>query len=469
MKRKISFLMIALLMSLSMASAGWATDGDFAHASYEASPDGWTGLVLNPEGKGDVLLFPYYDVRTLDGKSQETLFLIINETTDSWADKGMAAKIRFREWDKSEEVFDAEIWLSEGDVWVGVLRLDAATNLCNIWSPDWVIINYTSSQFQVAKALDNSGAGFNFLTDRITFTLPSGWTKEQMTQLGYFEVIGEERTASKVTSTDKVNRLTTNRGAPNTLMGSAYILRVSDGVAMGYNATALANFYLGFSLFDYPGSLIPDLSNADDGLDQVNFSLSKEDLFAPYSNETAIAGKASLIITFPTKHFFYDPLRNRIAGSNNPFEATKENDGEEINLTVWDRNENFTTPSQWWSPPRRLKLPYEVNICGLIKGTSISISPSPTSRDNVAFPTGTFETGYVQVGFDTIAYPVNTPDPWFNYFGNQYPFYAGYPTLALILQEFSNGAVGGYYGELNEAFYEVDWFATTPPYGSSSD
>ena len=43
----------------------------------------------------------------------------------------MAAKLGFREWDKSEEVFDVDIWLSRGDVWVGHLysRYDACPAL----------------------------------------------------------------------------------------------------------------------------------------------------------------------------------------------------------------------------------------------------------------------------------------------------------------------------------------------------
>lgn len=483
MSKRLKLTVIGLLMSLFLVSAVWAQQDvtpfrDFGGIANATRVEGISaGLVLNPEGKGDLLIFPYYDVRTINSKNQDTLFMIINETTNTYTSPtnhhGVAAKLRFREWDKSEEVFDADIWLSDNDVWVGVVRLNATTNIANIWSSDWVIYDFTADYFIVKKLLDNSGAGYDFITQNITFTLPSGWTKEKMTQLGYFEVIGEERTETKVSTTypDRVYRLdesTEDAGyqypdCPNSLMGTAYILRSADGVAMGYNATAFANFSVNNrSLFVAPGSLNPQLSSAEDTLDQLEFQLSKEDIFGAYSIESSIAGKASLIITFPTKHYHYDANRNRIVTSNNPYLAAKENDGEVITVTIYDRNENKITPDKsWWSPPPTippLSLPYEVNICGFYAGTS----PTIAGRDNVAFPTSTFDSGWVWVWFGDAAHGSRTAFPIliddFQYFGNRFSQYNGLPALALQVQEFSNTSAGGYYGEISDAWYEVEWF-----------
>jgi len=423
--------------------------------AYFTSPIPYSGLIVNPEGKGDALIFPYYDVRTLNGKGQDTLFAIINECTNG-GDQGIVAKLRFREWDKSEEVLDFDIWLSDCDVWIGVITLNTGNGLARISSPDYVVTDYSSTQFVVTKPLLN---GFDFITENITFTLPSGWTKNGMTTLGYFEVIGEERTVTKIKSgtTDKVDRLSFFPDCPNVLMGMANIVRVADGVSMGYNAIAIANFYTLGTLFDFPGSLKPDFSAAEDGLQQLEFELSKEDIFGAYSNETSIAGKASMIITFPTKHFHYDVSRNILVTSNNPFRGAKENDGEVIELTIYDRNENFIKPSQFWSPPRKLKLPYELNICGLYQGSG----NAPVGRDNVAFDTGTFDSGWVWVLFDTqgaFSIPGGNNNPYFNHFGNFFDEYWGLPAVGLQLQEFSNGAAGGAYGDMNEVWYEVEWF-----------
>jgi hypothetical protein len=469
MTKKFKFTVIGLMMSLCLASSGFAADfGSEAHSTAFA---GYQGMVLNHEGKGDLLLFPYYDVRTIGGKSQDTYFFIINENTGRFGanggvDQGVVAKLRFHEWDKSEEVFDAEIWLSDNDVWVGALTLNTATGLARITSPDFVVTDYSPTQFTVTTPLS---VGFDFLTDRISYTpLPSGWTKEAMTTLGYFEVIGEEMTYTKRVldasgnPTNKVNRLipAPYQDCPNSLMGSAYIVRVADGVSMGYNAVAIANFNtVQASLFVKPGDLKPDLSSSPEGLQQLEFQISKYNIFGAYSIETAILGKASLIVTFPTKGYHYthdkDLTKRTITGTtlNNSFTGTLQNSGEIIDLTIFDRNENFVKPSQWWSPPKDILLPYEVNVCGIYTGAS----PAPAGRDNCAFGSGTFDSGWVWIQFKTQTAWSVTPLPFFQYFGNRWSQYRGLPALVLQLQEFSNGNVGGFYGEINDGWFEVEW------------
>jgi hypothetical protein len=452
---------------------------DFGEAAYVSRGGLSAGLVLNPEGKGDLLIFPYFDVRPINGKAQDTLFVIINEGTGDYPNStfgelgGVAAKLRFREWDKSLEIFDAEIWLSKNDVWVGVVTLNPVTGLARITSPDYVIIDPPgqASPFTIRKVLKD---GFDFLTSNITgFTLPAGWTVNQMTHLGYFEVIGEELTVAKAASpgadqTTVVRIEPEFRDCPNTLMGQAFIVRVNDGVMFGYNATAFANFSrrefeLGEieSLYDAPGSLIPKLDDAQDTLDQLEFQLSKEDIFAAYSIEEEIGAKASLIITFPTKHFHYanNGRGARIAGSNNPFTAPSANAGEEIVLNVYNRDEQKITPERsWWSPPPvvpPLSLPYEVNICGMYSGLS-PVTGGYSDRNNVAFPAGDFKTGWIWVALQAkSAEPVLIP--YYGYFGNAYAGYNGLPAIGLQLQEATNFAAGGYYGDMNEAWYEFEW------------
>ena len=42
-----------------------------------------SGTILNPEGRGDLLIFPYYDVREINGKSQDFHILVINNESDA--------------------------------------------------------------------------------------------------------------------------------------------------------------------------------------------------------------------------------------------------------------------------------------------------------------------------------------------------------------------------------------------------
>jgi hypothetical protein len=67
---------------------------------------------LNPDGLGEVLIYPYYT--TKDGN--QTLLSVVNTTDDA-----KAVKIRFLEAYNSREVLDFNIYLSPWDVWVGAI------------------------------------------------------------------------------------------------------------------------------------------------------------------------------------------------------------------------------------------------------------------------------------------------------------------------------------------------------------
>ena len=73
---------------------------------------GFAGLAnaveLNPDGLGQVLIYPYYTVN----KSQDSLFSVVNTTG-----VGKAVKVRFLEGYNSREVLDFNLFLSPNDVW----------------------------------------------------------------------------------------------------------------------------------------------------------------------------------------------------------------------------------------------------------------------------------------------------------------------------------------------------------------
>jgi hypothetical protein len=74
---------------------------------------------LNPDGLGQVLIYPYYTVR--DGNT--TLLSVVN-TTDS----AKAVKVRFNEGYNSREVLDFNLYLSAYDVWTASLFAGAAVS-----------------------------------------------------------------------------------------------------------------------------------------------------------------------------------------------------------------------------------------------------------------------------------------------------------------------------------------------------
>jgi len=67
---------------------------------------------LNPNGTGQVLVFPYYTVNA----NNQTLLSIVNKT-----DQGKAIKVRFREGRDSRTVFEFNLYMSPYDVWSGTL------------------------------------------------------------------------------------------------------------------------------------------------------------------------------------------------------------------------------------------------------------------------------------------------------------------------------------------------------------
>ena len=72
---------------------------------------GFAGLAnavdLNPDGLGQVLIYPYYTVN----KGQDTLFTVVNTTAI-----GKAVKVRFLEGYNSREVLDFNLFLSPHDL-----------------------------------------------------------------------------------------------------------------------------------------------------------------------------------------------------------------------------------------------------------------------------------------------------------------------------------------------------------------
>ena len=68
---------------------------------------------LNPDGLGQVLIYPYYTTRTdPSGNAYNSLLSVVNTTASV-----KAVKVRFLEGKNSQEVLDFNLFLSPKDVW----------------------------------------------------------------------------------------------------------------------------------------------------------------------------------------------------------------------------------------------------------------------------------------------------------------------------------------------------------------
>ena len=140
------------------------------------------------------------------------------------------------------------------------------------------------------------------------------------------------------------------------------------------------------------------------------------------------------------------------------------NTPEAIVIDIWDRNENRVTPPPCFvspCPTGTTGLPYEVNVIGLYQGSTPSV-PAVNNRNNVAYSTTTFDSGWVKIEFCNVLTGTCNGATYvglgkFFNFGTFYSEYEGLPLLALSLQEYSNNSVGGWYGDIRPAWYELEW------------
>jgi hypothetical protein len=388
--------------------------GDLNDIAYESRVHLNAGTIWNVESKGDCLLFPYYDVRKVDGKTQITQINIEN-----FGEYGIAAKLRFRDWARGREVFSKDIWISSKGVWSGKIEISQDGMNAVISSPWNVIWRSDANTLYFTNPLTG---GISFSTKNIRKGLG------ESTLYGFVEVIGEEKTGPADTG-GKTGRLSSvERDCPNTLKGTLSITRMEDGAAMAYDAVAIGNFSRGQgSLFRSPGSPYPRLDTSEDTLDQVEFQLSKYDVFGPFSVTPSNQGKTSLIITYPTRHFHYSGGK-RLNRNNNPFKAFGETQGETLKTSLSQNGAPLPADSE-------ITLPYAVNIIGLYQGAE----DPPAGIDNRSLPTYAYESGDVKLTSDNMAQRTLIDD--YEYFREMFTTYRGLPAMGLIVREYRNPAV----------------------------
>jgi hypothetical protein len=159
MKKNVLALSIAALIGgLSLAGG----------ASAAVTPAGSTAteLEINKDGKGHILLVPYYNA----SENNTTVINLVNSDTSN----GKALKVRFRGANNSDDVFDFTLFMSPGDVWSGAVVHNAGSA---------ALVTNDNSCVLPADAGINSGTPANFVTSRL------GNAGAKGTLEGYVEVL----------------------------------------------------------------------------------------------------------------------------------------------------------------------------------------------------------------------------------------------------------------------------------------
>jgi len=96
-------------MTRVIARAAWLAIGLCSAADSQA-------VLLNPEGRGQALIYPYYTVRATTGNPFNTLITVVNHDS-----RAKAVRVRFREGRMGREVANFNLYLSPNDAWAGAV------------------------------------------------------------------------------------------------------------------------------------------------------------------------------------------------------------------------------------------------------------------------------------------------------------------------------------------------------------
>jgi len=300
---------------------------------------------LNPDGLGQVLLYPYYTVNS----GQNTLLSVVNTTAI-----GKAVKVRFLEGYNSREVLDFNLFLSPFDVWTAAVFSLSDGGVSGAGAGIFTLDKSCTAPAFTTTGLSN-GAGFQaFLnyayTDPNSDTGPTG---DDRTREGHFEmismadIVAPSALATDITHVNGVppgcskaeaafEALSTVAPPTSGLFGAASVVNVLQGTFYAYNADALDGF-TATTLVRGTGSLEPSLANVNDlsGTTATSFVFNDGVLLtSPYDatvnpsqaidavssvfaaaniyNEYVSTGDGSegtdWVVNFPTKRFYVDPL-----------------------------------------------------------------------------------------------------------------------------------------------------------------
>lgn len=338
---------------------------------------------LNPDGLGQVLLYPYYTSN--DGNL--TLLSVVN-TTES----GKAVKVRFKEGFNSREVLDFNLYLSAFDVWAAAIEDKAGTP--TLFIPDssctvpylfadggeqaFLPFDYTGKNADGGPAgIDRAAEGHFEIIEMGTLTNDSETKKRLGTADAASHVIDADGVQAPADCEQLVDNWTQNPDgmwiddetidiARNSggLFGGAAIINVARGTMYSYEARAIQGFDKaeeGVHLHSVPGTSSPSLNSGDQSQATVFFGVPQDkavDIFYPrgvdaisatfmheftmneYNIEAGLNAASEWVITFPTKNFYVD--RATIGEVFEDIWVPNQNDPD---CDFWSPGDDFPTRS----------------------------------------------------------------------------------------------------------------------------
>jgi hypothetical protein len=367
---------------------------------------GANAVNLNPDGLGEVLVYPYYTARG----GAVTLMSVVNTT-----DRAKAVKVRFVEGQNTTEVLDFNLWLSAKDVWTGAIVANAAGTGGRLVTSD--------------KSCTNPpipAAGVDFRNSAYATDVGTSFDNRSLdrTLEGYIQVI---EMAEVLTGTDTEADVTHDAGVPECgLVSNARVLAqaadygvttgglfgngtvVGNNMSTGYSATAFQGIaYTG--RVTASGNNLPDLSSGNNTSSVVVNSPSPgvtnvfvSDFFNTLPSALVNAMSSTImhaaalgeytygdtfstdwVITMPTKR----PYVNR-ATALEPFQRVWNGQTScvDVGLNSYDREEQSSSTADDFSPSTTSvpRICYEANVISV--GTTSGVSSVLASKNVAHWP-----------------------------------------------------------------------------------
>lgn len=351
---------------------------------------------LNPDGLGQVLLYPYY---TVNG-GNSTHIAVVNTTNSV-----KAVKVRFLESVNSAEVLDFNLYLSPYDVWGAEIQADGTSGASlRITDTSCTVPKISTGQpfvdYEFAHNTEDALAGLGLVRTRqghveiiemgvVTGALAAAATHTSGGTPANCNALVNAWDGGAWFADPNANIETPNGG----LFGSAVIVSGEWGRTLSYNADAIDGFFTvpGANLHFNPGDVNPTLAQTDNGsgvatarifsngslyqidypatfVDAVSAVLTSRYIYNEYFISPALAASSEWVVTFPTKrqHVAEDEGAAR-SSFRLPFtnKFTRTGSCHAYDIRYWDREERTTTTRLIPSPPPPVSgfgLCFEANV-----------------------------------------------------------------------------------------------------------
>jgi len=399
--------------------------------------DSANAVNVNPDGLGQVLIYPYFTVRSSTTSAasgaQNTYISVTNSTSAA-----KAVKVRFLEGKNSREVLDFNLFLSAGDVWAGAIVPTGASDSTGVGAAK-IITADKSCTYGTLPAAGQPFSNVGYVGDG------GGDTMDRVNE-GYVELIEmgvitnaalltavthvggvPPCTAATLLAADAANLVGYLSTATGGLFGGGSVINPSTGVDYSYDAVAFDGWdATPGGLGSNSTSLVPSIVSGNSNIarvfvngsvktatfagvnasrDAVSTTIMRNAVMNEFVLDTSTASGTDWVVTFPTKRFY---VTGATALARQPFTNafTASGSCDVVSLTagslgsngVFSREEQFSTAPGGFSPVTATSnsLCWEANVVTFNQGAGVS---AIFGSKNVSNLQTAYQNGWVKLGF----------------------------------------------------------------------